>query len=294
MTGVLPALGAASAFAVFQVVNARALTRTDVARGTRMLLATAALALGAITLVTDGAGPWIEASPRALLMAAAAGMVHFGLGWTFLGTAQQRIGAARAGALVGTVPLFGSLVAWATLGEAVGPVQFAGLLLVVVGVGVIAMRNRNAAAAPRALSGVAAALGTATCWSISPVLIREALAGIPSPRAAATVGLLASALLHAALLAAARRGREHAATDPRALQLLAAGGTLVALALWMQWTAFSLAPVATVLVLLQLTPALVPVLARIGGTAAGDLPLVRIYLGVAAIVVGSLPVILLD
>lgn len=294
MTGVLPALGAAGAFAAFQVVNARALSRTDVARGTRVLLTTAAVVLGLITLVTDGPTPWTQAPPRALLMGAAAGMVHFGLGWTFLGTAQQRIGAARTGALVGTVPLFGSLVAWGLLGEAVGPVQLAGLLLVVVGVVVIATRNRRGPAVPRALSGVAAALGTATCWSVSPVLIREALAGIPSPRAAATVGLLASALLHAALVAVARRGRSRAPMERRALQLLAVGGLLVALALWMQWTAFSLAPVATVLVLLQLTPALVPLLARIGGTTAGDLPLSRLYLGVTAIVLGSLPVILLD
>lgn len=294
MTGVLPALGAAGAFAAFQVVNARALSRTDVARGTRVLLTTAAVVLGLITLVTDGPTPWTQAPLRGLLMGAAAGMVHFGLGWTFLGTAQQRIGAARTGALVGTVPLFGSLVAWGLLGEAVGPLQLAGLLLVVVGVVVIATRNRRGPAVPRALSGVVAALGTATCWSVSPVLIREALAGIPSPRAAATVGLLASALLHAALVAVARRGRSRAPMERRALQLLAVGGLLVALALWMQWTAFSLAPVATVLVLLQLTPALVPLLARIGGTTAGDLPLSRLYLGVTAIVLGSLPVILLD
>ena len=294
MIGVLPALGAAGAFAAFQVVNARALARIDVARGTRVLLATAAVALGAFTLMTDGTAPWTEAPSRALLMAAAAGMVHFGLGWTFLGTAQQRIGAARTGALVGTVPLFGSLFAWALLGEAVGPVQLAGLLLVVAGVVVIATRNRRGPAVPRALSGIAAALGTAVCWSVSPVLIREALAGIPSPRAAATVGLAASALLHAVLVAFARRGSARAPMERRAVQLLSTGGLLVALALWMQWTAFSLAPVATVLVVLQLTPALVPMLARIGGTLEGDPPLSRLYLGVIAIVIGSLPVIVLN
>lgn len=294
MIGVLPALGAAGAFAAFQVVNARALAQIDVARGTRVLLTTAAVALGAVTLMTDGTAPWTEAPSRALLMAAAAGMVHFGLGWTFLGTAQQRIGAARTGALVGTVPLFGSLFAWALLGEAVGPVQLAGLLLVVAGVVVIATRNRRGPAVPRAFSGIAAALGTAVCWSVSPVLIREALAGIPSPRAAATVGLAASALLYAALVAFARRGSARAPMERRAAQLLSAGGLLVALALWMQWTAFSLAPVATVLVVLQLTPALVPMLARIGGTLEGDPPLSRLYLGVIAIVIGSLPVIVLN
>jgi drug/metabolite transporter (DMT)-like permease len=82
--------------------------------------------------------------------------------------------------------------------------------------------------------------------------------------------------------------------ERRAVKLLSAGGLLVALALWMQWTAFSLAPVATVLVVLQLTPALVPMLARIGGALEGDPPLSRLYAGVIAIVIGSLPVIVLS
>lgn len=292
MIGVVPAVAAAVGFAVFQVINARALARIDVYRGTQVLLAMATVILATITLATDGAGLWLDAPPRALLMAAGAGMFHFFLGWTFLGTAQQRIGAARAGALVGTVPLFGSLLAWGVLGESIGPLQVAGLLLVVAGVVVIATGNRRGPAEPQLALGVAAALGTATCWSISPVLIREALEGIPSSRAAATVGLLTSAVLYSVLVALARRGRERIAMETRTRQLLGTGGVLVAVSLWMQWTAFSLAPVATVLVLLQLTPALVPLLARIGAQAANVLSLPRLYLGVGAIVIGSLPVIL--
>lgn len=292
MSGVLPALVAAVGFALFRVMNARALTQIDVYRATRVLLLTATFALSAITLLIDGPAPWRDAPLRALLFSAAAGMVHFFFGWTLLGTAQQRIGAARTGALVGAVPLFGALVAWGLLGEAVLPLQLVGLMVVVLGVIVIATGGRRGPAQPRLASGVAAALGTAACWSVSPVLIRQGLAGIPSPRAAASVGLLASALLYSALVALARRGEAQVRILTPTLRLLVVGGMLVAGSLWMQWTAFGLAPVATVLVLLQFTPAIVPALARLGAAVAGGPTLARLYVGVVAIVLGSLLVVL--
>ena len=47
--GILAALGAATAFALFQLVNGRVLARIDVARGTRWLLITGTVVLGAAT-----------------------------------------------------------------------------------------------------------------------------------------------------------------------------------------------------------------------------------------------------
>lgn len=293
MVGVLPALGAAIGFAVFQVVNARALSRVDVYRGTRVLLVMGTLALGTVTMITEGVTLWTAAPPRALVMSAIAGMLHFFLGWTFLGLAQQRIGAARTGALIGAVPLFGALLAWGFLGEPLVFLQVAGLFVVVAGVAIIATGNRKGAVREAGLvTGVLAALGTALCWSISPIFIRQGLEGIPSPSAAASVGLLTSALLYSALVAIGRRGKERVAIERPTRVLLGIGGTLVALSLWMQWTAFDLAVVAVVLVILQLTPALVPILARIGAPKAGLVPLSRIYPGIAGIVGGSLLVIL--
>lgn len=293
MIGVLPALGAAVGFAVFQVVNARALTRIDVYRGTRVLLVMGTLALGTITIATEGIGLWTAAPPRALLMCAVAGMLHFFLGWTFLGLAQQRIGAARAGALIGTVPLFGALLAWMFLGEPLVVRQVLGLFVVVAGVAAIATMHRKGSIREAGLVvGVLSGLSTALCWSISPIFIRQGLEGIPSSSAAATVGLLTSAVLYSALVAISRRGKDKVTIERQTRLLLGTSGMLVALSLWMQWTAFDLATVAVVLVILQLTPALLPILARIGAPKADLVPLSRIYPGIAGIVGGSLLVVL--
>lgn len=293
--GVLPALGAAVGFAVFQIVNARILARLDVYLATRTVLVAGTVVLGTLTVVTDGVGPWLAAPPRALLMSAAAGMLHFFLGWTLLGIGQQRIGAARTGALIGAVPLFGALSAWALLGERLVPGQVAGLLVVTAGVAVIATATGAAASRTtrESVVGVAAALGTALCWSLSPTLIRQALDGLPSPSAAATVGLLTSAVLYTALIRLVRRVDRPRVPDGSIRGLLGLGGVLVALALWLQWAAFERAAVATVLVTLQLTPALVPVLAKAAGLTSRSAPMLRIYGGVGGIVGGSLLVILL-
>jgi drug/metabolite transporter (DMT)-like permease len=295
IAGVLPALAAAVGFAVFQIVNARVLARIDVYRATRITLVLGTLILGTLTVISDGPGPWLQATPRALLMSAAAGMLHFFLGWTLLGIAQQRIGVARTGALIGSVPLFGALSAWVLLGERLVVVQTVGLLAAAAGVAFVATASSGpvGGSGRDAALGVAAALGTAMCWSVSPVLIREGLAGIPSPGAAASVGLLTSAALYTLLIALVRRGSRAPIVEGRVRRLLGLGGALVAFSLWFQWAAFERATVAVVLVTLQLTPALVPLLTRIGAPAGSSPPLRRVYTGVTGIVGGSLLVILL-
>lgn len=291
--GLLAAAGAALTFAVFQIVNGRALALSDVPRVTRGLLLMGSIVLGVGTLVVEGTSAWVGAPPLSLAAAAAAGIVHFLLGWTFLGNAVQRIGVARAGALLGTVPLFGALLAWAFLGESLVPVQLVGLVSVVTGVAVIAL-SRAAGSRPVAGTavGVIAVLGTSLCWAVSPVLIRQALVGIPSPSAAATVGLLASAVIAVVRTAIIRRGRPSDLMGRPVVTLVVLGGFLVGTALWLQWTALDLVPVASALVVLQLTPALVPILARYAGFADTGLPARRLAVGLAAIVGGSLTVIL--
>lgn len=290
--GILAALGAATAFALFQLVNGRVLASIDVARGTRWLLMTGTVVLGAATLVTEGLAPWRGAPPAAFAAAAGAGLLHFLLGWTLLGTAQQRIGVARAGALLGTTPLFGALLAWATLGEALTAVQLVGLLAVVIGVGIIATgRGRGGTPEAGRVLGVAAALGTSLCWAGSPVLIRSALEGIGSPVAAATVGLLAGAVVSTARGLLRSRTSAPGPDDRRAVRLAVMAGGLVATALWFQWTAFDLLPVAPVLVLLQLTPVLVPLLARWSAPGAGGPSVLRILPGLVGVVGGSVTVI---
>lgn len=291
MAGVLPALAAAIGFAVYQLCNRRALQTVDVYRGTASILAIGAALLMVVAGVTGGLALVPEAPVSALLFCAAAGFVHFFCGWTFLAWSQVRLGAARAGILVGTVPLFGALIAAVVLDEPLTGADVAGLVLVVGGVWlVMARRGVTTDTPPRQTRlGIAAGLATALSWSSSPVLIRQGLAGLPSPIAGAGLGMLASALVYGLAVVATRRRANRTALSGDTKGLLLIAGLAVSVSIWMQWTAYDLTDVATVLAILQLTPIVVVVLAsRIGGDRLGTKAQRLVFAGAVLTVFGSL------
>jgi drug/metabolite transporter (DMT)-like permease len=294
VVGVIPAVLAAVGFASFQLVNRRALSGVDVFRGTATLLGVGAALLLLVAWLTGGLALVPAAPVSALLFCAAAGFVHFFCGWTLLGWSQVRLGVAKTGILIGTVPLFGALVAAVALDERLTAPAVLGLLIVTAGVAVVSARGgTGVTSVTDARVGVAAGLATALCWSVSPVLIRQGLEGLPSPLAGAAIGMFASALVYAAavMLTARRAGR--AAVVNRTRQLLLLGGVLVSLSIWMQWVAFDLAPVASVLALLQLTPVTVVLLAsRLGGDELTGTVARRVWTGASLTVAGSLVLVL--
>jgi drug/metabolite transporter (DMT)-like permease len=290
----VPAVASAVGFAFFQFVNRRALTGVDVYRGTATLLGVGAVTLLSVAGLTGGLS-LVAAAPRsALLFCAAAGFVHFFCGWTLLGWSQVKVGVARTGILIGTAPLFGALIAAFFLGETLTPLAVTGLVIVVLGVAVVSARHHPGSLTPSdARLGTLAGLGTALCWSSSPVLIRRGLEGLPAPVAAASIGMLACALVYAAAIVVAGRRVERARITASTRQLMVAGGALISLSIWMQWTAYDLAPVAAVLALLQLTPIIVVLLAtRLGGEVLDPTAQVRVRVGAAMTVAGSLALIL--
>lgn len=294
VAGVVPALLAAVAFAVYQLVNRRALQGVDVYRGTSTVMGVGAVLLLLVAGLTGGLAVVPSAPVSSLLLCAGAGFVHFFCGWTFLGWSQVRLGAARTGILVGTVPLFGALIAAVALAEPLSPLDALGLVVVVAGVAVVsARRGGGDAPGSQVRLGVLAGLGCALCWSSSPVLIRRGLEGLPSPLAGAAIGMLASALVYGAAVLLTRRRANRTPIEPGTTRLLLVVGLAASFAIWMQWTAFDVAPVATVLALLQLTPITVVVLAsRIGGERLAGRALQLVLLGAALTVTGSLLLVL--
>jgi drug/metabolite transporter (DMT)-like permease len=293
MVGVVPALLAAVGFAMFQIVNRRALAGVDVYRGTATLLAVGSVVLGGIAFAS-GDAPLLAAAPiAAIAYCAAAGFVHFFCGWTLLGLSQMRLGVARTGVVIGTVPLFGAVIAAVFLDEELSPIAVAGLVLVVAGVGVVI----SARSAPvvgsvgRPAVGVAAGLATALCWSVSPVLIRQGLADLPSPVMGAAIGAAACAAVYGLAIVLTRRRAQARPVTAATGKLLLLAGALVALSIWMQWTAFDLAPVAVVLSLLQLTPPSVVLLASWLSPEAGRIA-GRVWVGSGVTAAGSLVLIL--
>ena len=65
---------------------------------------------------------------------AVAGIIHFVLGWTLLTVSQNRIGASRTSALVGTAPFFATLIGYLFFQEILSFHTILGIFLVVSGI----------------------------------------------------------------------------------------------------------------------------------------------------------------
>lgn len=134
MSGIYWATVAGIGFGVFQTLHRRAGRGVDRYLSTFILLAVSAVVLIVTTLVMGDSGALATAPFAAWANFALAGIIHFFLGWTFLTFSQRRIGAARTGALIGTSPLFGALIAAVVLQEFLTLPAMAGVMLVVIGV----------------------------------------------------------------------------------------------------------------------------------------------------------------
>jgi DME family drug/metabolite transporter len=250
MTGVVLAAVAGIGFGLFQSVNRAALRDMDAYASTFLQLLVSAVLLVAASLAGGDLGRLDAAPASAWWSFAAAGLVHFSVGWTLLNLSQQRLGAARTSPLLATVPLFGVVIAALTLREVPSGLELAGVALMVGGVYVMEV---DRAAGPRG-SGPAVAwtaslfgLGTALCWAVSPILIRQGLRDLPSPLLGVTVGMVAATLAHGLTLPL--RGRRGLRSTREALAWKLAAGVLVAVSTWTRWSAVALVPVAVVLAL---------------------------------------------
>jgi len=134
MTGVVWAVIAGIGFGLFQTVNQRAGRGMDAYRATFILLGVSAIILTVASLMTEDLSLLRAAPLSALINFGLAGLTHFFLGWTLLSVSQKRVGAARTGALVGSSPLFATVIAALALGEFLRPPALLGIVLMVAGV----------------------------------------------------------------------------------------------------------------------------------------------------------------
>jgi drug/metabolite transporter (DMT)-like permease len=297
MTGVLWAASAGTGFGLFQTANRAAVLEMDVFASTFVQLVVSAVLLAAITAGTGDLFAIGSASGAAVAYFAAAGLVHFLLGWTLLNASQKALGATRTSPLIATTPLFGTAIAALTLHEVPSLRALGGVALIIAGVyGVeferLRRRGRGGAVgggdAPRSASLFG--LGSALCWAISPILIREGLQNLASPLAGVTVSLVAAALGYGVILAF--RARLNAVGVSRqALGWKLVAGVLVGLSTWTRWYALSLVPVAVVLGLSLLSVPTVLVLAPVVVGRQVERVTVPLVAGAALVVAGAAVVI---
>jgi drug/metabolite transporter (DMT)-like permease len=331
MSGPVWATLAGVGFGLFQSLNRQAIRGMDVWQSTFLQLSVSTVILLAATLATDDAGMVWSASHGALVAFLAAGLVHFFLGWTLLNVSQKRIGAARTSPLLAATPLFGTILAAVTLGEVPGVVTVAGMLLIMAGVYVTlgsggAGRAGGGARAAGADSaggpdsaggggpGAARAsgrgsrgriggklagwsdslpgLGTAACWAVSPLLIRQGLKTLPSPLVGVTFSMFGATLPQGLVVALRRRRGLSRPMAWEATSTKLAAAVLVGLSTWSRWVALDRSPVAVVLALGLLS---VPTVMLVAPPLAGrheELVTARVWLGAALVVGGSLLLVL--
>ena len=249
MTGVALAAVAGVGFGLFQSVNRAALRGMDAYASTFLQVLVSAAILVAVSLAAGDPGRLAAAPASAWWRFAAAGLVHFSVGWTLLNLSQQRLGAARTSPLLATVPLFGVVIAAVALQEVPSALELGGMGLMVGGVYAIEVDRAGgwrSSSATVAWTASLFGLGTALCWAVSPILIRQGLRDLPSPLLGVTIGLVAATLAYGLALPLRRRGLRF--TREALAWKLAAGG-LVAVSTWARWSSVALVPVAVVLAL---------------------------------------------
>jgi drug/metabolite transporter (DMT)-like permease len=299
MSGPIWATLAGVGFGLFQSLNRQAVRGMDVWQSTFLQLSVSAVILLAATLASGGLGMAWLASPGALAAFLAAGLVHFFVGWTLLNVSQKRIGAARTSPLLAATPLFGAFLAAVTLGEVPGSVTVAGMLLIVAGVYLTLTLEHppssgDAPGSPAGTGWVASlpGLGTAACWAVSPLLIRQGLKTLPSPLLGVTFSMVGATVPQGLVLALRRRRGLSQPVAWEAMSLKLAAGVLVGLSTWTRWVALDLSPVAVVLALGLLS---VPTVMLVAPPLAGrheERVTARIWLGAALVVGGSLLLVL--
>jgi drug/metabolite transporter (DMT)-like permease len=283
VTGALWAAASGIGFGLFQSVNRLAVRDLDAYVSTFLQVLVAFVVLASLSLATADLGSLGSAGAWPLIAFAGAGLVHFLAGWTFLNLSQKRIGAARTSPLLTVTPVFGLALAAVVFGELPSAAALGAVAVMVLGAFLVSSSG-PAARLRDARFGLACAL----MWALSPLLTVEGLDGGLSPLLGVTIGMLASVVAYAVVLAV-RGGLGDVRRGALAVKLFA--GALVALATWSRWVALDDAAVGVVLALNLVSVPIVLFLAPLLSGRHLEQVTGRVWGGAALVVAGSLALI---
>jgi drug/metabolite transporter (DMT)-like permease len=293
VSGVILAAASGLGFGLFQAVNVRAIRQLDdVYLSTSLQLVSASLVLVVLSAATGELGAIGDLTAWAIVSFTIAGAVHFFMGWTLLNVSQHRIGAARTAPLLATVPLWGIAIAAVVYGELPPAVAWIGIVTMVAGA--LTVSSPAAMAGMRWTDG-RFGIATAFLWALSPIFTIEGLEEVDAPVLGVTIGMVSSALAFGLLTLLAPGDRAPARAMPRsglALKMLA--GALVALATWWRFESLVLSPVGIVLALTLLAVPTVLILAPLLGDRGTEQVTLRVWLGAALVIAGSLVLIAVE
>ncbi len=288
MTGTLWATISGIGFGIFQAFNRRAGRAFDAYFSTFILIATSAIILAVASVFTEDLKLLARAPMMAYINFGLAGLLHFYVGWTFLSISQNVVGASRTAVLSGSSPLFALFISAMAFDEFLRWPVLTGIFMLMAGVYLVSVTHDSSGKSRKmnwrdSIFG----LGTALCFSISPIFIRGGLKDLPSPLLGVTMGMGLSALAYGVTLLFRRKQliSEPITTDALFFQLVAS--VFVGLSTWTRWIAFDKAPVGVVLSLGRLNVPVVILLTPLLVGNAQENVTPRVWLGAAMIVVGS-------
>jgi len=186
------------------------------------------------------------------------GIIGQSLGDGMFIASMKLIGASRALPVSGIQPLLTLGLAVLFLGERVTPESFAGTLLVILGIYLLAfpyspLNQAGALLGSADRRGLLLALAAAACWAVSTIIIRRALESVDIV-AANFIRLSTATLCLTGLELLLSRGRRPAGLSRRSLTILAIAGFISAFSSMMYLTAVFYAGAAKASVLSSTAP----------------------------------------
>jgi drug/metabolite transporter (DMT)-like permease len=290
-----PALAAAAGlgFGVFQTLNRRAVGgMKDAYLATFLQLLVALLVLVVASLATEDLGLLGDATALSLFYFALAGIIHFSVGWTLLNMSQMRIGAARTSPLLATTPVFGAAIAVLILQEVPGWPVWLGVFIVTAGALFVSLEPVSEQGWGVSWRDTVPGFATAVAWAITPILIKEALEGLPSPLLGLTLGMVVAVLAYAIALPLRPEIEGRAIDNWVSLTFKCLAGLMVGLSVWARWAALDYTSIAVVLALSLLSVPIVLLLSPLLMGRHVERVTPQIWLGAALVVVGGLVLVL--
>ena len=217
------------------------------------------LILGPITLVS--VYPDYGLNPRGIAAFIGAGVVGTMLGRAFLFAGVERVGASRAEPIKASMPLWATISAVILLGETLTPTHLAGIVLIVVGVGLISwegsrIRSTTEDVDPD-LPGFALPFAAALFFGFEPIFAKIGFAAGTPYLVGLTLKVIAALAVFTVYLVARDRLPRPADIRSSDLRWYVAAGVASSVFLLAYYAALARAPVVIVVPIMQSSPLLV-------------------------------------
>ena len=139
MSGIIWAVLSGLSFGLFQTFNRKASLRKSVFYQTFYLMLISTFVVVMATLAIEDINQLVLLiSWQSIFYFAVAGMIHFVIGWTLFAVSQKVVGASRTSALLGTAPLFATLIGYLIFNEILSFLTLTGITLIMIGIYLVA------------------------------------------------------------------------------------------------------------------------------------------------------------